>query len=43
MLLMGVGGLLAGAIAVRTRSLLIPMAIHIGLDIPIYYALACGN
>jgi membrane protease YdiL (CAAX protease family) len=43
MLLMGVGGLLAGAIAVRTRSLLIPMAIHIGLDIPIYYALACGS
>ena len=43
MLLMGVGGLLAGAIAVRTRSLLIPMAIHIGLDIPIYYALACGT
>jgi membrane protease YdiL (CAAX protease family) len=41
MLALGVGGLLAGVIAIRTRSLLIPIAIHIGLDIPIYYAFAC--
>lgn len=41
MLLLGVGGLLAGVVAIRTRSLLLPMAIHIGVDIPIYYALAC--
>ncbi|MEO5883912.1 MAG: CPBP family intramembrane glutamic endopeptidase [Candidatus Limnocylindrales bacterium] len=41
MVALGVGGLLAGIIAVRTRSLLIPIAIHIGLDIPIYFALAC--
>ena len=40
-LALGVGGLLAGVIAVRTRSLLLPIAIHIGLDIPIYYAFAC--
>lgn len=43
MLALGMGGLLAGVIAVRTRSLLIPMAVHIGLDIPIYFALACGR
>ncbi len=43
MLAMGAGGLLAGVIAVRTRSLLLPMAIHIGLDIPIYYAFACST
>ncbi|HET7167923.1 MAG TPA: CPBP family intramembrane glutamic endopeptidase [Candidatus Limnocylindrales bacterium] len=43
MLAMGLGGLLAGLIAVRTGSLLIPIAIHIGLDIPIYFALACGG
>ena len=43
MLAMGIGGLLAGVIAVRTRSLLLPMAIHIGLDIPIYYSFACGT
>jgi len=40
---MGVGGLLAGVIAVRTRSLLLPIAVHIGLDIPIYYSFACGT
>jgi membrane protease YdiL (CAAX protease family) len=43
MLAMGVGGLLAGVIAVRTRSLLLPMVVHIGLDIPIYYSFACGT
>lgn len=41
MLALGVGGLLAGAIAVRTRSLLVPIAVHVGLDIPLYYAFAC--
>jgi membrane protease YdiL (CAAX protease family) len=41
MVALGVGGLLAGVIAVRTRSLLIPIAVHIGLDIPIYFAFAC--
>ena len=43
MVALGVGGLLAGVITVRTRSLLIPVAVHIGLDIPIYFALACGT
>ena len=43
MLILGVGGLVAGAITVRTRSLLLPIAIHIGLDIPLYYAFACAN
>lgn len=42
-LALGLAGLLAGVIAVRTRSLLLPMAIHIGLDIPIYYAFACAT
>lgn len=40
---LGVGGLLAGVVAIRTHSLLLPIAIHIGFDIPIYYAFACGN
>jgi CAAX protease family protein len=40
---LGIGGLLAGIIAVRTRSLLLPIAIHAGLDIPIYYAFACST
>ena len=41
MLALGIGGLLAGLIAVRTRSLLVPIAVHIGFDIPIYFAFAC--
>ena len=35
--------LIVSSIAVRTRSLLLPMAVHIGLDIPIYYAFACAS
>ena len=43
MLALGAGGLIAGIVAVRTRSLLFPIAVHIGLDIPIYYAFACAT
>jgi membrane protease YdiL (CAAX protease family) len=43
MLAMGMAGLLAGLVAIRTRSLLLPAAVHIGLDIPIYFAFACGS
>jgi len=43
MVAMGAGGLIAGVIAIRTRSLLLPIAIHVGFDIPIYYAFACAN
>lgn len=42
-LALGAGGLIAGIVAVRTRSLLLPIAVHIGLDIPIYYAFACAT
>jgi membrane protease YdiL (CAAX protease family) len=34
-------GLAFGAIALRTGSLLLPIALHAALDIPIYYANAC--
>jgi membrane protease YdiL (CAAX protease family) len=40
---LGFGGLIAGVIAVRTRSLLLPLAIHVGFDIPLYYGLACTS
>jgi membrane protease YdiL (CAAX protease family) len=43
MVALAVGGLLAGIIALRTRSLLIPIAVHIGFDLPIYFAFACPN
>jgi membrane protease YdiL (CAAX protease family) len=42
MLAMGLCGLLAGLVTIRTRSLLIPIAVHIGVDIPIYFAFACA-
>jgi membrane protease YdiL (CAAX protease family) len=35
------GGLVAGVAAVRTRSLLLPIALHIAFDIPLYYGNAC--
>jgi membrane protease YdiL (CAAX protease family) len=41
-LAMGLGGLFAGLVTIRTRSLLLPIAVHIGLDVPIYFAFACG-
>jgi membrane protease YdiL (CAAX protease family) len=40
-LAMTAGGLVAGAIAWRTRSLAIPIAAHVGFDLPIYLAFAC--
>ena len=41
MLALGVGGFLAGVIALRTRSLLVPIAWHVSLDLPLYVYLAC--
>ena len=35
------GGVVAGLIVRRTGSLLLPIAIHVALDIPLYYAFAC--
>jgi membrane protease YdiL (CAAX protease family) len=36
-------GLVLGALAIRTNSLLLPIALHIALDIPVYYGKACGG
>lgn len=41
MLATAAGGLGLGLIAIRSRSLLLPIALHAALDIPIYYANAC--
>jgi membrane protease YdiL (CAAX protease family) len=41
MVVIGFGGLLAGIVVQRTGSLLLPLAIHAALDVPIYYSLAC--
>jgi membrane protease YdiL (CAAX protease family) len=34
-------GLILGALAIRTRSLLLPIAIHVALDIPVFYGKVC--
>jgi membrane protease YdiL (CAAX protease family) len=34
-------GLLLGALALGTRSLLLPIAIHVALDIPVFYGKVC--
>jgi uncharacterized protein len=39
--LMIAGGLVAGWIVVRTGSLAIPIALHVAVDIPLYYGNAC--
>jgi len=41
MLALGTGGFLAGVIALQTRSLLVPIAWHVALDLPLYVYLAC--
>jgi membrane protease YdiL (CAAX protease family) len=40
-LVLALGGLLAGVITLRTRSLLIPIAWHVALDLPLYAYFAC--
>jgi membrane protease YdiL (CAAX protease family) len=40
---LAVGGYLAGVIALRTRSLYVPIAWHVALDLPLYLYLACRN
>lgn len=35
------GGIVAGVITVRTRSLLFVIAVHVGFDVALYYGLAC--
>ncbi len=40
---LGLGGFIAGLITLRTRSLLIPIAWHVALDLPLYAYLACRS
>jgi membrane protease YdiL (CAAX protease family) len=41
MAVLGLGGFIAGLVAIRTRSVLLPIAIHAALDLPLYVYLAC--
>jgi membrane protease YdiL (CAAX protease family) len=38
---MAASGAVAGVVAVRSRSLLLPFTVHAALDVPLYYAYAC--
>jgi len=38
---MAASGAVAGLIAVRSRSLLLPFTVHLALDVPLFYAYAC--
>lgn len=38
---MTAGALIAAVIAIRTRSLLLPIAVHVALDLPLYFYFAC--
>ena len=38
---MAASGAIAGLIAVRSRSLLLPFTVHAALDVPLFYAFAC--
>ena len=38
---MAASGVVAGLIAVRSRSLLLPFTVHAALDVPLFYAFAC--
>lgn len=39
--IMTIGAIIAGIAVVRTRSLVLPIALHIAFDIPLYYGNAC--
>jgi membrane protease YdiL (CAAX protease family) len=38
---MATSGVVAGIVAVRSRSLLLPFTVHAAFDVPLYYAFAC--
>jgi membrane protease YdiL (CAAX protease family) len=38
---MAASGAVAGIVAVRSRSLLLPFTVHAALDVPLFYAYAC--
>jgi membrane protease YdiL (CAAX protease family) len=40
-LAMAASGAVAGIVAVRSRSLLLPFTVHAALDVPLFYAYAC--
>ncbi len=39
----GIGGYVAGLLMIRTGSLLLPIAVHVAIDLPVYAYFACRN
>jgi membrane protease YdiL (CAAX protease family) len=39
----GIGGYIAGLLTLKTRSLMMPIAIHAAIDLPVYAFFACRN
>ena len=39
----GFGGYIAGLLVLKTRSLMLPIAVHTAIDLPVYAFFACRN
>ena len=39
----GVSGYVAGLLVLKTRSLMMPIAVHTAVDLPVYAYFACRN
>ena len=39
----GIGGYIAGLLVLKTRSLMMPIAVHTAIDLPVYAFFACRN
>ena len=39
----GIGGYIAGLLVLKTRSLMLPIAVHTAIDLPVYAFFACRN
>jgi len=42
-LAVGLGGYVAGLLVIKTRSLMLPIAVHTAIDLPVYAFFACRN
>ena len=42
-LAVGAAGYVAGMLAIKTRSLMLPIAVHVAVDLPVYAYFACRN
>jgi membrane protease YdiL (CAAX protease family) len=43
MVAVGLGGYVAGLLVIKTRSLMMPIAVHVAVNLPVYAFFACRN